>query len=202
MGCEPKTIFKRSALTERLRFQDGQTKDIISVIMEMDAEADRFVNKEAAQCLQGATQYETLRNVWKFVKGNVKYKADNRGKEVVKSPAALFEMGQGDCKSFSISEAALLRSLGFKGIRYRFAAYGSSTEVSHVYIVVKLSGKDVILDAVHSRFDDEVSYNYKKDIPAFRGNFSSVGSLPPQQPKARKTATILALLFIAWGITQ
>jgi predicted transglutaminase-like cysteine proteinase len=201
MGCEPKKIFKRSALTERLLFQDGQTKDIIAVILEMDAEADRFVNKEAAQCLQGSTQYETLRNVWNFVKRNVTYKADNRGKEVVKSPAALFEIGRGDCKSFSIAEAALLRSLGFKGIRYRFAAYGSSTEVSHVYIVVKLSGKDVILDAVHSRFDDEVSYNYKKDISAFRGNFSSVGSLPPE-PQTRKKATILALILLAWGITK
>lgn len=201
MSCTPGKIFKTSALREKVRYRDGDTQDIIRVIMDMDAVADQYVNKEAAQCLIGEDDYETLYNVFHFVKQNVKYKADTRGREVVKSPAALFSIGKGDCKSFSIAEAALLRALGFKGIRYRFTAYGSGRDVTHVYVVCKLHGKDVILDAVHSKFDDEVPYSYKKDIPASRSSISGIGRLPGTVARNPIT-TFIALGLIAWGITR
>ncbi len=201
MACQPRDIIKTSALKERIRYRNGDTQDIMMVIMEMDAVSDKYVDADAAQCLTGADDYETLRNVWKFVKGNVKYKADARGKEVVKSPAALFEMGNGDCKSFSIAEVALLRALGFKGIRYRFAAYDGRKEVTHVYVVCKLRGEDVILDAVHSRFDDEVRYTYKKDIPAAR-SMEGIGSIKQATTGRSSFLTLFALGLIAWGITR
>lgn len=168
----------------------------------MDAVADKNVNVEAAQCLIGSDDYETLRNVWKFVKNNVRYRADSRGHEKVKSPAALFEIGRGDCKSFSIAEAALLRALGFKGIRYRFAAYPETpTDVTHVYVVCKLRGKDVILDAVHKWFDDEVPYAWKKDIAAAR--ISGIGaSQSNTQSSVVSISNLFAWGLILWGITR
>lgn len=187
-------------MTERLRFKNGDTGNIVQVIMDMDAEADNYVDDEAAQCLRGSDDYETLRNVWKFVKYNIRYKADRRGAEKVKSPAALFRMGVGDCKSFSIAEAALLRSLGFKGIRYRFTSYNNNRDVTHVYVVVKHQGRDVILDAVHSRFDDEVPYAYKKDIKAAKTGISGL----PEHSTCPQPGflTLFAIGLIAWGITR
>lgn len=199
MSCNPSEIFKSSSLREKVRYKDGDTSDIIRVIMDMDAVSDRYVNAEAAQCLVGEDDYETLYNVWKFVKKNVTYKPDARGKEIVKSPAALFKMGKGDCKSFSIAEAALLRALGFKGIRFRFTSYDSNRDVTHVYVVCKLRGEDVIMDAVHSKFDEEVRYSYKKDISASR--ISGIGSLMPTTKRPSFT-TLFALGLIAWGITR
>lgn len=200
MKCSPREIIKSSFLKERLRYRDADTEDIVRVIMEMDTVADKYVDAEAAQCLRGGDDYETLGNVWQFVKGNLRYRPDARGKERVKSPAALFTMGVGDCKSFSIAEAALLRALGFKGIRYRFAAYGGKQDVTHVYVVVKYRGKDVVLDAVHSRFDEEVGYDWKRDIPAARAtHISGIGSLPQSRPSF---TTLFALWLIAWGILK
>lgn len=203
MSCRPSEIFKSSPLREKLRYRDGDTSDIIRVIMDMDAVADRYVDAEAAQCLVGEDDYETLKNVWAFVKRNVKYKADSRGREVVKSPAALFNIGKGDCKSFSIAEAALLRALGFKGIRYRFTAYDGASDVTHVYVVCKLRGQDVILDAVHSKFDDEVRYSYKKDMAATR-SISGIGKAytPSQTTLKPSFTTLFALGLIVWGITR
>ncbi len=207
MKCRPKDIFKTSALKGRVRFRDGDTDDIVKVIMDMDSMSDKYVDVEAAECLIGSDDYETLRNVWKFVKTNVTYRADARGKEVVKSPAALFEIGRGDCKSFSIAEVALLRALGFKGIRYRFAAYDGGRDVTHVYVVCKLRGQDVILDAVHSRFDDEVPYAWKKDIPAARAHISGIGATRPDKSGTHRWCKfsftkLFALGLIAWGITR
>lgn len=199
MSCRPSEIFKRSPLRENVRYRDGDTTDIIAVIMDMDAEADKYVNVGAAQCLIGADDYDTLENVWRFVKKNVTYKPDARGREVVKSPAALFSIGKGDCKSFSIAEASLLRALGFKGIRYRFAAYNNASDVTHVYVVCKLRGKDVVLDAVHDYFDDEVRYSWKKDISASRAKISGIGK---EVPKSNSLSTAFALFLIAWGITR
>lgn len=201
MRCQPKDIIKTSALKERIRYRDGDTQDIVKVIMDMDAVSDKYVDAEAAECLAGEEDYETLRNIWKFVKSNLTYKADPRGKEVVKSPAALFSIGKGDCKSFSISEVALLRALGFKGIRYRFAAYDGGRDVTHVYVVCKLNSKDVILDAVHSKFDEEVGYSMKKDIPAARG-ISGIGATPKAYTGQLSFLKLFALGLIAWGITR
>lgn len=162
-----------------VNYRRGDTEDIVTTILRMDEKADQYIDVEAAQCLRGADDYETLRNVWKFVKSNVRYRTDRPGKEIVKSPAALFTLGSGDCKSFSIAEAAILRALGFKGIRYRFAAYKDDRVVTHVYIVCKLQGQDVILDAVYHRFDAEDTYNWKKDISAAKtaqvGRISGIG---------------------------
>lgn len=202
MRCQPNDIIKTSPLKERIRYKDGDTQDIVRVIMDMDAVSDRYVDAEAAQCLVGSDDYETLRNVWKFVKGNVKYKPDARGKEVVKSPAALFEIGKGDCKSFSIAEVALLRALGFKGIRYRFTSYKSGADITHVYVVCKLKGQDVILDAVHDRFDDEVRYSWKKDIAAAKSHISGISGTEKANTGQFSLRKLFAWGLIAWGISQ
>ena len=184
-------------MQNKLHYSDGSTEDIVSVILRKDREADQYIDKAAAQCLRGKDDYETLRNVWRFVKYNVRYKTDRPGKEIVKSPAALFELRSGDCKSFSISEAALLRALGFKGIRYRFTSYKNNKVVTHVYIVVKSGGEDVILDAVYGVFDQEDNYKWKKDLPASqRFKNSAISGLPPE-PK-NTTPILIALGLFAW----
>lgn len=200
MTCNPKNIIRKSNLRDVQNFADGDTEDIATAIMRMDKTADQWVNPEAAQCLRGRDDYETLRNVWRFVKHNVRYKTDKPGLEVVKSPGALFTMGAGDCKSFSIAEAAILRALGFKGIRYRFAAYGTGHQVTHVYIVCKLGGEDVILDAVYGRFDAEEPYTYKKDIPAAKAAISGLPTDAPAQSFSKMQ--LIGLGLIVWAVSR
>lgn len=101
--------------------------------------------------------------------------ADKPGFERVKSPGALYGSGFGDCKSFSIAEGALLRALGIP-YKYRFAAYKTG-DFTHVYVV---AGNEVIMDAVHDTFDDEVPYRRKKDI---RPTATAIGALPPAPPR-------------------
>jgi transglutaminase-like putative cysteine protease len=131
--------------------------------MYADTRAHEFVVSEGVEkCLVGRSDYQTLRNIWSFVRNNVQYRQDRPGHEKVKSPAALFAVGHGDCKSFSVAIAAILRHLGIP-YKYRFTAY-SPGDYTHVYVVAYPKGNQpVIMDAVHTKFDDEVPYQRKKD---------------------------------------
>jgi len=149
-------------MTEKMRYRDGGTGDIIETIMWMDADSTQWVDMKAAQCLRGATLRDTLENVWRLVKRHNTYRADRPGHEQVKSPGALFTSGHGDCKSFSIAEGALLRALDIR-YKYRFAAYDPG-DFTHVYVMAETPVGWVPLDAVHSRPFEEVRYRKKKDI--------------------------------------
>jgi len=172
--CDPAHLIKNSPQVELLRHREGGTEDIIEAIMYMDAHSHEWIT-ERVDCLRGSTDYDTLRNVWSFVRNTLRYRADRPGHERVKSPGALFTSGVGDCKSMSIAVGAILRSLGY-AYRYRFTAYEPG-DYSHVYVVATdAQGHDVILDTVHTAFDEEVQYRRKKDL---KPQATHIGNTPP-----------------------
>lgn len=171
MHCDPRSIIKKSEKEVYERHRNGDTADIISTILYADARSGTFITN-GVECLRGANEYETLRNVWAFVKHNIEYRADRAGHERVKSPGALFTIGHGDCKSFSIAIAAILRALGIS-YRYRFTAYGPG-DVTHVYVIADGNRGPVILDAVHKKFDEEARYYYKKDIRPKKSSLNGI----------------------------
>lgn len=194
--CDPAKLIRHSPQTEITRYRNGETADIIETILWMDAHSEKWVVTENVECLRGATEYDTLRNVWRFVKKNLRYQADRPGYERVKSPGALYTSRTGDCKSFSIAEGALLRSLGIP-YKYRFAAYEPG-DFTHVYVVAMPNGEEVILDAVHTAFDEEVRYRKKKDIaPAV---MAGIGKMPPETAPAHSFARFFLLGLFAYLI--
>lgn len=148
---------------ERTMYKNGDVQDIIEVILIADKLSPKFT-KELAQQLRQGDDYDTLHAIWHFVKQNVRYVRDKVGHEVIQLPGALWRGRRGDCKSFSVFIGSLLKNLGYK-YRYRVAFYNpSEPDSGHIYPIVKLpDGRDVVLDAVHSRFDDEVRFWTAKD---------------------------------------
>jgi hypothetical protein len=197
MACDPKHVIKGS-LEQIILDQKGNTSNIIEIIFKADEISDSYIDKNNVECLRGKNDLETMRNVWGFVKRNVRYKADKAGLEQVKTPGALFKIGKGDCKSFSIAIVALLRSLGYNRIYYRFTAYEPG-DVSHVYVVAYTrDGRKVIIDSVYDYFDAEAPYYFKRDIPA-RVTTTSMHGIPGVRGTFR-TAYILGFLILA-GLT-
>ena len=152
----------------RILYADGGTTDIIRAIQYADKRSAELVRPGAASRLRGATDYDTLRNIYGFVKSQVKYTADRPGLEVVRSPAYLIETGQGDCKSLSVAIAALCRAEGIP-YRYRFVRQAGAPRLHHVYVVaIPRDGSAprpvVILDAVHQKFDSEAAYRQGLDL--------------------------------------
>ena len=176
--------------TRKVMYQNGDTRDIMRVVMYADARSADYILPAAARSLRGATPYATCRNIFNFIRNNVSYRADRPGHEIVRSPGYLLESRRGDCKSYSIAIMALCRANGIPA-RYRFVAYGPG-DYTHVYVVGTLpDGKDVIIDAVHGIFDDEVKYRRHYDvrsgdrIAGISGIFDD-GSV------------LLILLFVGW----
>lgn len=172
MTCSIEKVIKPSQFFTTERHRHGDTQDIIETILYADKQSAAFIDN--VECLIGQSERETMRNVWAFVRKNVQYRPDKNGHEQVKSPGALFGERRGDCKSFSIAVAALLRALGYS-YKYRFVAYERG-DVTHVYVIARgASGRSYIIDSVHSAFDEEVPYLYKRDIPPQRGSISGIG---------------------------
>lgn len=144
--------------------EEAEVSDIIDVILYADqqsvASTDRF-----APFLRGSTDMATLENIYRFVRSNIKYKRDKPRKEVVRTPGCTIKVKHGDCKSMTVLTGALLRSLGYD-FSYKVAFYDPAEPgQGHIYSVVSLGRKKVIVDPVHYRFNEEVPYWKAKTYP-------------------------------------
>lgn len=155
-----------------VNFEDGDTQDIISVVLMGDEQAARRRTiKDFAPLLRGANDYETCVNIWNFIKNEIPYVADKSGFERIRLPhQAIYDaytiQNGGDCKSFALLANDLCRELGINSL-YRFIAQKIlSTKPTHVYCVAMIKGKEIILDGVYNRFNAEPYRTYKVDYRA------------------------------------
>ena len=163
---------------DELIFKDGDTDDIISVIV--DTINDNNKHQTASFSKQFSPNKGGMLNLFEWVKFNIRYKEDKDGYQWVKSPARLFAEGIGDCKSFTIFIVSVLENLGLKYI-VRFASYSRDKQITHVYpIAILPNGERIVLDAVWGKFNSEKQYTYKKDYSMAQiYKLSGIGC-PPQ----------------------
>ena len=114
-------------------------------------------SKKRASIFKGKDNKETCRNIWSFLKHNIKYVEDSVHFQDIKLPDRLVKERKGDCKSFSMFTASILDCLG---IPYKFAytSYTNSKTPQHVYVQ---TDDGIIIDAVWKKFNDEKPYTYK-----------------------------------------
>lgn len=147
--------------------RNGRTSDIIDIVMyAYEIESDPQI-RALAYKLEGNTTYDTCENIWQFLLDNVNYKADSDGNkgELIRTPARLLHDRVGDCKSYSLFTAVILRYLGIPHF-FRFVSYNNIKRATHVYIV---ADNNIVIDAVASHqlnypFNKEVKFTYRLDI--------------------------------------
>lgn len=108
------------------------------------------------QKFEGQNSLETCRNIWNHLKHNIKYIEDNNLFQNIKSPVRLSKTGYGDCKSFSLFTAAILKNLGIPCF-LKYVSYNNVKIPSHVYVVTQ---DGIIIDGVWTRFNQEKPYTY------------------------------------------
>lgn len=165
---------------------DGDTDDIIKVILFADERSEPLTS-DFARKLQGRNTQDTLYNIWHFVRHEIQYVADRPGHEKVKSPSRLWADGQGDCKSFSIFTGSVLKNLKIP-FSYRFVAWEDGEEVTRVYVVAHTRKGDVLLDSVHTTFDEEAPFYIAYDYPIgaeangeYAIKYGKISGTPPTQ---------------------
>lgn len=123
----------------------------------------------------GATPEATAKNVWHFVKQNVRYKVEPEHEQLLKSPAAIIaptvggKINTSDCKNMSLFIGGVLDAAKRKGQHinwcYRFASYNLYDKVpQHVFAVLNPdTSNEIWVDAVLPSFNNRKQYYYKTD---------------------------------------
>jgi len=107
--------------------------------------------KNIAPQFKGATDSDTCRKIFDFLLKKVKYDKDGFTQKI-KYPSALLREGRGDCKSYSLFIAAILKNLNIP-FRWTYASYTPGVKTpGHVYIT---TDSGCIIDCVWGKFNSE-----------------------------------------------
>jgi hypothetical protein len=146
--------------------ESGITADIMQAIFDTFQNSYRQTEVFAREFrLKCNCTHKILKNIWQFAKENIKYKLDPIGNQFIKTPSVTIRDGFGDCKAYSILIASLLKNLSIPFV-FRLVTYDpSNTDVTHIYVVAKLPGEEIPIDACLSQFGVEKKpYYLKTDI--------------------------------------
>ena len=138
----------------------ADNKDIRDLLEKLIPKASEQM-REYAKKFKGASELETCKKIFNFLKNDITYLADGN-EQVIKMPSALLKKKIGDCKSFSLFTASVLDNLKIP-YTITYTSYNENPIPAHVYIVTK-SG--IIIDAVYGIFNQEkkAKYKYKKNM--------------------------------------
>lgn len=144
---------------------DYDTNDIVNAVLKADKTAYKQVYA-LAKNLKYNSLDDLCRQIFDFLLFYIHYKEDEPGAQLPKKPAALWYYKQGDCKSYSIFTGAILKCLGIP-YSYRFVSYKVPHLYTHVYVIAHGKNKNIIIDAVYKRFNQEKQFlktnNFFKD---------------------------------------
>ena len=135
------------------------TNDIINAI-SIQHQKNLPEAKKIAKYFKGENERDTAKNIFKFLKTEIRYVVEPSEKQTTKTISRFLSDGSGDCKHFSLFTNTIMQSCGYKSL-YRFAGYKGKS-IQHVYAY--LPQTDTICDAVLPSFDTEKTPKYKKDI--------------------------------------
>lgn len=151
----------------QLVVENQTTKDIIKNIIDAHKKYQLDYDRIASDFWKGSVR-STCEYLFSFLKNNVQYSIEPDTRQSVKSPAAIistgkYKTGGNDCKHYSLFQAGVLDALKRKGHKiewcYRFANYKLfSTTPHHVFIVVKINGKEYWCDPVLDYWNQKKGY--------------------------------------------
>lgn len=138
----------------------ADNKDIRDLLEKLVPEATKQMSSFAQQ-FRGATQEQTCRNIFNYIKNNFRYVADQE-EQIIKLPSALLRKKVGDCKSYSLFTASILSNLGIP-YHFVYASYNDNPIPHHVYVETENGCK---IDVVYGIFNKEkkAKYKYKKNM--------------------------------------
>jgi hypothetical protein len=141
------TVVKRNA--SNIDLQKAIEAAIPAAVKQMKQRSNQF---------KGATEIETCKKIFDYLKNQVNYKADG-AEQQVRLPSGLIRTLQGDCKSYSVFTSAVLTNLGIPH-KLVYASYDPSDSTpTHIYV---MTNKGCIIDAVYGKFNAEKQATNKK----------------------------------------
>jgi hypothetical protein len=148
--------------------------------------------REAAKKFQADTVENTARRIYKYLRQDIKYKAD-KGTQRIKLPRALIRERSGDCKSYALFSMAVCKNLGLD-CAFRYTGYDKTSKIpSHVYTVVFDGKNEIPIDGVLPIFGEDKGH-FINDIKIDSMQVETItGRKPGKFPGTQKEWEILTL---------
>lgn len=146
--------------------QDAVTNDTLALIQQVVA-STLDQTKEVAKHLKGKSLRETCQNIFDFCYTHIQYREDRPYFEEVRTPAKTWQdRHEGvDCDCYTTFISSILSNLKIPHT-LRVTKYDHKNYYQHIYVVVPVAGNFYFtIDPVVDRFDYEVPFTDKKDIP-------------------------------------
>ena len=174
---------------KKIVVDDQTTSDIIYGLLQNH---DRYKSEydKISELFLGSNVKETARNIYDFLKKNVKYYIEPTKNQTLRSPSAIVAMPIGaDCKSYASFILGVYDSLNRKGIynvplSYRFASYKeNSKNPQHVFAVLyPNTDREIWVDPVLDKFDLKKQPTYYKDKKLSMALIAMSGVQPQSTP--------------------
>jgi hypothetical protein len=176
----------------KMLVRDQQVPDIISAMLSAHKMYASEYDKISKDFYLG-DGVQTAKNLFKFLKKNVKYSIESDKNQRIMSPGAILALGKNDCKNYALFIMGNLDSLKRKGlidnkIYYRFASYRLLDEIPHhVFAVIQdKNGNEFFIDPVMSTFNERKTYYHKIDKIPTMPLYSVSGIGAPKKKAATK----------------
>lgn len=133
--------------------ESQDTKDIIEEVCN----SHNFFLKDyenIAEYFRGNNVEDTCKNIFIFLKNNIRYKIESESEQNTKSLSVILHDGFGDCKHYAQFSACVCDCLNMKW-RYRFASYNIlNSDPQHVFcVVMSRDRQEVWIDPVLPSFN-------------------------------------------------
>ena len=136
---------------QTIAYKQNASNEQLQSALEKALPAAAAQVKNISSKFKGATDTETCRKIFDFLKAKVQYDKDGFTQKI-KYPSALLREGRGDCKSYSLFTAAILKNLNIP-FRWTYASYTPGIKTpGHVYIT---TDSGCIIDVVWGKFNQE-----------------------------------------------
>lgn len=124
----------------------GITGDIITELVRGYYRRKGDISPQTALYFRRANLMQTLAFIHAWVRQKIKYQLDPFGKQNIQRPAVTLQRKKADCKGYSILIASILSALGIPAA-FRFISEQKDGQFRHVYIMVRVGGRFIPLDA-------------------------------------------------------
>jgi hypothetical protein len=166
--------------------------DIIGAMLEAHKIHAADYDKIAGYFWAGSEE-QTARNLFNFLKKNVRYKIETDQEQRVMSPAAILTLKANDCKNYALFINGVLDALKRQGkikgrILYRFASYKLLDEAPHhVFSVLQIGNDEYWIDPVLKSFNERKIYFHKIDRePMALYSVSGIGQTKKEARKEKR----------------
>jgi hypothetical protein len=151
----------------KVLIKDQDTKDIIKAIVNAHDQYKCDYDKICSLFYTG-NEISTAKNIFNYIKKNVRYIIESDDLQQIKSPSAIFATTSSDCKNYALAINGILdacrRKYGMDcNLYFRFAAYDGSRTPQHVFAVMVTKDGEIWIDPVLDYFNEDKQPNYYKD---------------------------------------